>query len=342
MLTVLTDPPDPAAAPALRWGILAPGGIAHRFAREVGAHTRSVIAAVGSRDLGRARRFADQYGIARAHGSYEDLVADPDIDAVYIASPHSEHHDHAVLALTAGKPVLVEKAFTLNEAQAAAVFALARQKQLFVMEAMWSRFLPHYARLRQLVADGRLGELRHVTAIHAQSLSLDPLGRFMNPAVGGGALLDLGVYPLACCHMLLGVPDSLVTLGVVAPTGVDRAETIALRWGDTLGTAVADCAGAGLSSLAVVGTAGRVDVPDWFYTPQDLVFTPRGGEPTVLPTRVEGGFQFEAAEAARQIAAGALESPWMTWQDTLDVMRTMDEVRRQLGVRYPQEAAAGD
>ncbi|MDR1807233.1 MAG: Gfo/Idh/MocA family oxidoreductase [Propionibacteriaceae bacterium] len=334
----LLDVPDPMSAPALRWGILGPGGIAHRFAREIPRYTRSTIAAVGSRDQARADQFAREFGLDRAYGSYEALVADPDLDAVYIATPHSCHRDHALLALAAGKPVLVEKSFATSRAEAQQVFDAAREKNLFATEAMWARQLPHYAKLRQLVAAGTLGELRHIVAIHNQALNPDPAFRIMNAALGGGALLDLGVYPLSALHMLAGVPDSLTATGLLTAIGVDRAETAVLRWGSGLiGTAISDCAAASPNTLTVVGTEATADVGHVFYTPQDITVTPRGGEPHVLQTKAEGGFQFEAAEAARRITGGELESPLMTWQDTLDVMGLMDEVRRQVGVTFPWE-----
>ncbi|MDR1450218.1 MAG: Gfo/Idh/MocA family oxidoreductase [Propionibacteriaceae bacterium] len=328
--------PDPAAAPPLRWGIIGPGGIARRFAREIPRHTASVVAAVGSRERGRAERFAREFGVDRAYGSYEELVADPGLDAVYIASPHSAHRDHALLALEAGKPVLVEKAFALSARQAAEVFAAARRLGLFCMEAMWSRFLPHYAALRQLVQGGTLGELRHLLGVHAQSLNLDPGWRMMNPALGGGALLDLGVYPVSLFHFLAGRPESVAACGVLAETGVDLRENLVLGYGQgALAVALNDMSAPGRSPLAVVGSEARVDIDDWFYTPSDLLLTPRGGQPTLVAAKPDGGFQYEAAEAARQIAAGALESPLMPWQATLEVLEILDEARRQLGVEFP-------
>jgi predicted dehydrogenase len=333
--------PDPRSAPAIRWGIIAPGSIARRFAREIPTYTASSIVAVGSRDLGRAESFAQDFGIPRAHGSYEDLVADPEVDAVYVASPHSEHRDHAILALEAGKPVLVEKAFTINARQAGEVFAVAERRGLFVMEAMWSRFLPHYQTLKKLIDEGDLGAIRTVMASHCQSLNLDPAWRMWNPALAGGALLDLGVYPLSCFHYLFGRPSAIVASGILTESGVDLKETITLRYGtDVLAAAINDMSAAGVNRLSIVGDAGRADVADWFYTPQDIKLT-RFREsiegPERLPTATEGGFQFEAAEAARCIVAGKTESSIMSWQDTLDVMVTMDEVRRQLGAHFPGE-----
>jgi len=329
---------DPMTAPAIRWGILGPGGIARRFAQEIPAYTQSRIAAVGSRDRSRAEQFIADHlagGEVRAYGSYADLVADPDIDAIYVSTPHSEHHDHAILALEAGKPVLVEKAFALSAGQAAEVFAVARRQGLFAMEAMWSRFLSHYAVARDMIAAGELGEVRFALATHAQSLNLDPAWRMMNPALGGGALLDLGIYPLSFFHWLLGAPDRVEATGVLTSTGMDLRESIVCRYGESLAVAYDDMGASGACSAQVVGTKGRLEIPARFYCPQDLVFTPLGGEPRVVATQDQGGFQFEAAEAARCIAAGLLESPTMPWASTVEVLGMTDEVRHQLGVSFP-------
>ncbi|MDR1387438.1 MAG: Gfo/Idh/MocA family oxidoreductase [Propionibacteriaceae bacterium] len=337
-MTALDLVPDPMAAPALAWGILAPGGIARRFASEIPRHTQSRILAVASRDAGRAAEFARQFGVHRAYGSYQQLVEDPDVDAVYIASPHSEHAAHAELALLAGKPCLVEKAFAVNAAQARRVFALARSQRLFCMEAMWARFLPHYAALRKLVAQGRLGQILGLLASHAQALDPDPTARLWNPALAGGALLDLGVYPLSLAQMLLGRPDRVQAQGQLTDTGVDLWESITLTYGRTWAVLTNDMAASGANQASIIGSQARVDIPGWFYPPADLELTEVGGRTELWSTKVEGGFQFQAAEAARQIKAGALESDVMPWRDTVEVLETADQVRRQLGLRYPGES----
>jgi len=334
-------PLDPQAAPAIRWGIIGPGGIAQRFAREVPMYTRSRIVAVGSRDLSRAQEFvghalASSQGV-RTYGSYEELVADDGIDAIYIASPHSEHHDHAVTALEAGKPVLVEKAFTLSATQAESVFSTADDHHLFAMEAMWSRFLPHYTVMSQILRSGELGEVHSIVGVHAQSLNLDPTWRLMNPALGGGALLDLGIYPLSLIQWLWGVPDRIRATGTLTATGVDLRESISLWYGDRLAVAYADMGAAGKSSLQIVGTKARLEVQDWFYTPQDLTMTMVDGRSRVFTTKVEGGFQYEAAEVAWCISQGLTESTVMPWRDTVEVLRIADAVRAELGVSYPGE-----
>jgi len=335
MITV----PDPMEAPAIRWGILGPGAIAHRFAQEVPAYTRSRIVAVGSRDSGRAAAFASECLTpeVRAYGSYEDLVADPDVDAIYVCTPHSEHKDNALLALRAGKPVLVEKAFALNASQARTVFEEAGARGLFAMEAMWSRFLPHYAAMRQILESGELGEVTSIVGCHAQALNMDPLWRMMNPALGGGALLDLGIYPLSLIQWLWGKPDRIRATGVLTSTGVDLRENITLWYGDRLAMAYADMGATGKNSLQIDGKEGCLEIADWFYTPQDLVLDLAGSEPRVIPGKVPGGFQYEAAEVARCLASGRTESPMMPWASTVEVLEITDEVRSQLGVVFPNE-----
>jgi predicted dehydrogenase len=295
------------------------------------------VLAVASRDAGRAADFARQFGVHRAYGSYQQLVEDPEVDAVYIASPHSEHAAHAEMALLAGKPCLVEKAFTVNAAQARRVFACARSQGLFCMEAMWARFLPHYAALRRLVARGELGQLVGLLASHAQSLDPDPTARLWNPALAGGALLDLGVYPLSLAQMLLGRPERITAQGQLTATGVDLWESVSLSYGRSWAVLAHDMGAAGANHASIIGAAARVDIPGWFYQPADLVLTRSGEEPEVLATQVAGGFQYEAAEAARQIKAGALESEIMPWADSVAVLEIADEVRRQIGLRYPVE-----
>jgi predicted dehydrogenase len=330
--------PDPAAAPALRWGVLGTGGIAHRFAREIPAFTASKIAAVGSRSLDKARAFAAEMDVPRAYGSYAELVADPELDAVYVASPHSEHHDHALLALQAGKPVLVEKAFARSAAEAREVFAAAQERGLFAMEAMWSRFLPHYRSVVAAVRDGVLGDVVAIAAQHGQHLVFGPEHRLWNPALAGGALLDLAVYPLSLIHALLGAPDEVHAFGSLTGLGVDAAETLVVRHGPvTTSVAQASMLTAMANQATISGTLGRIDIERTFYNPADAVLTLHDGSVERLPGRHQGGFQYEAAEVARQVAAGRTESPVMPWQDTIEVMEMMDEARRQLGVVFPGE-----
>ncbi len=193
----------------LHWGILGTGGIAHAFAADLVHTDTGEIVAVGSRSQEGADRFGEQYGIGRRHGSYEALAADPDVDAIYVATPHPFHHENTLLALGAGKHVLVEKAFTMNAAQALELVAAARARGLFLMEAMWTRFLPHVVEIRRLLAEGALGRVVTVMADHGQWFAFDPSSRLFAPELGGGALLDLGVYPVSFASMVLGTPTRI-------------------------------------------------------------------------------------------------------------------------------------
>ncbi len=333
----LPTAPDPREAPPLRWGILGAGGIARTFARQVPAYSSGRVVAVGSRDRARAAAFAEELDIATAHGGYADLVGADDVDAVYVATPHSEHREHALLAIEAGKHVLVEKAFTRSAAEAREVFAAARERGVFVMEAMWTRFLPHMVAVRHLVRSGAIGEPVSVHADHGQRLDGNPDGRLLNLALAGGALLDLGVYPLSFAHDLLGTPDAVVAAGALAETDVDGQETVLLRYGHR---ALAVCSATLWARTpcraAVSGTEGMIEIDGPFYGPTAFTVT-RGDEQVTVRPRHEGGFQYEAAEVARCVAEGRTESETMSWADTLAVMTTMDEVRRQVGVVYPGE-----
>lgn len=330
---------DPLAAPTLRWGILAPGLIAHTFARAVLSHTRGEIVAVGSRSRDRAQTFANEYDIAGVHGSYEELVADPQVQAVYVASPHSEHREHALLAIAAGKHVLVEKSFTRNAAEAQEVVDAARAAGVFCMEAMWTRFLPHQVALRSVLERGEIGEVISLVADHGQAFGhMPPTHRLHNPELAGGALLDLGVYPVSFAHDVLGVPDRIQALGSLTPTGVDGQISISLGYGERVQAALQTTLWSRTATTAVIGgTEGRVEIDSDFYRPTSFRVIRNDGTWWAYDREVEGGFQFQAAEVARRVADGATESEVISLDNTLEVMRTMDEVRRQVGVSYPGE-----
>ena len=337
--------PDPMEAPPIRWGILAPGGIANVFADAVHEGTRSRVVAVGSRAIERAREFAGRHGVERAHGSYADLVADPDVDAVYVASPHSEHHEHALLALRAGKPVLVEKAFTRNLHEAEEVLSTAEDAGLLAAEAMWSRYLPHYDVIRRTVEAGTLGDVVLVDADHGQLLWPDGPARLSQPELAGGALLDLGVYPVSFADHVLGGLDAVRAGGTLTALGVDATTTIEAR-GPAGGLAHLWCSMAAATSCParVVGTRARLEVVGGrFYDVRSGVRLV-GPDESVLdefvPSVTTHGFRFEAAEVARALAEGRVETWSMPWAATRRVMAAMDEVRRQVGVVYPGEGSA--
>ena len=332
--------PDPMTAPPVRWGVLGPGHIASTFVAAVREGTRSDVVAVGSRSPERARAFAERHVVPRAHGSYEELVADDGLDAVYIASPHSEHHAHALLALRAGRAVLVEKAFARNLAETDEVLGVARDAGLLVAEAMWSRYLPSYDVVRRTVDDGTLGEVVLVQADHGQRLYPDGPRRLSDPALAGGALLDLGVYPVAFADHVLGPLDDVAARGVLGPEGVDVTVGVTGRAGAALARMTCTMAAATGCTATVAGTAARLELGSRFYglgTTVRLV----GPDDTVLdawePESPDHGFRFQVAEVARALAGGRTETWSVPWEATRRVMAVMDAVRRQVGVRYPGE-----
>ena len=330
---------DPRTAPSLRWGILAPGGIAHTFAEGLRDATQQQIVAVGSRSLERAQEFADEFG-GVAYGSYAELVADENVDVVYVASPHSEHHEHALLAIRAGKHVLVEKAFARNAAEAREILEAAESAGVFVMEAMWSRFLPHYDVIRQAVADGLIGDVTWISADHGQHLYPNGPQRLWDPKLAGGALLDLGVYPISFSAMLMPTIDRIQALGSLTDLGVDASEVIALHAPDgVVANATTTMTAQTPNTAVVAGTKGRLEIDGWFYMPNTVRLVDH--DSVVLDTYVSAEsqhtLQYEAAEVARCISEGKRESELMPHSETLRVMQIMDEVRAQLGVRYPGE-----
>jgi len=331
--------PDLMEAPPVRWGVLGAGNIAGSFSDGVRERTASSVVAVGSRDRGKAQDFADHHAPgARAHGSYEELVEDPDVDVVYVATPHSHHLDHALLAIRAGKHLLVEKPITRSAAEARTLLDAARDAGVFCMEAMWTRFLPHVAALRSVVARGEIGEVATVAADFDVRFAYDPKHRLFAPELAGGALLDLGVYPVAFTHDLLGVPASITAVGTRAATGVD--DHVAMIFGyDSGAQAVLHTSSraAGTAAATITGTEGRIEIPEWFLGPTQFRVVRSDGTTSSFESPRGEGKAYEAAEVARRIAAGDTQSPRVTWQDTLDVMGMLDELRRQVGVVYPGE-----
>jgi len=341
-----------------RWGILGTGNIAHQFARALTDLPGHRLQAVGSRSAEKARAFADEFAHAdqdnvrahasyedlardqdnvRAHASYEDLARDPEVDAIYIATPHPAHAPNALMCLLYGKHLLVEKPFTLNAQEAEAIILTARDKGLFVMEAMWTRFFPLMDRVREMIRDGAIGEPRMLQADFGYRSDKGPEHRHLNRKLGGGALLDVGVYPLSLAHMLFGPPEKVAGVAHMGVTGVDEEAAITTLHEDgriaCLTTAVVLRTP---QEAHILGTAGRIHANWW--QPKAMTLTRADGSEELIEVPYEGnGYRYEAEEAARCIRAGMLESPLMTLQETLDLMRTMDTLRASWGLKYPGE-----
>ncbi|GAA3057846.1 Gfo/Idh/MocA family oxidoreductase [Streptomyces roseofulvus] len=328
-------------AETVRWGVLATGGIAERFVTDLAELDGAEVVAVASRTEASARAFADRFGIARAYGGWDGLFADPEVDVVYVATPHHAHREAAGRALEAGKAVLCEKALTLNAREAEELVALARERGLFLMEAMWMYCNPLIRRIAELVRDGAIGEVRTVQADFGLVGPADPGHRLRDPAVGGGALLDLGVYPVSFAQLLLGEPDSVQAYARLSPEGVDLNTGMLLGWSDSGASALLSCSLEADTPLtaSVTGTKGRIDVPRGFFFPERFTLLRHGAEPKEFTDSDDPhSLRHEAAEVMRCLRAGETESPLVPLDGSLAVMRTLDAVRDRVGVRYPQEA----
>jgi predicted dehydrogenase len=323
----------------LRWGILATGLIARLFTADL-LRFGHKVSAVASRSRQNADRFAAQFGIPNAHGSYEALFADPEIDIIYVATPHPLHAGNAIAALEAGKHVLVEKPFTINAAEAQKVVDVAERRGLVALEAMWTRFLPHMIRIREIVASRTLGEVRSVVADHTQDLPDDPTHRLNALNLGGGALLDLGIYPISFVWDILGAPQSVQATARFKATGADAEVATLFRHAGgavSLTLSISDAAGPNVAT--VIGTQGRIDIDTVWYMPTKFrVYDTQGNVVEEFNSSVQGrGMQYQAAEVERLIRTEQLTSEILPLTETVAIMRTLDAIRAQIKLRYPGE-----
>lgn len=324
----------------IRWGIISTGGIAHAFARGLRHLPDAEIVAVGSRSQASADEFGDQYGIANRYDSYEALVADERVDVVYIGTPHAFHADNMRLALGAGKHVLCEKAFTINAAEAAECIALARERGLFLMEAMWTRYIPAIVRLREWIRDGLIGEPRMVQAGLNVDLPYDPQHRVYNPELGGGAMLDVGIYPIAFACMILGLPQTVSHQVQMGETGVDEHAAFLFGYDDGRAALLSFNVRQLLPNEVIIkGTRGYIRVHPPMHHPTRLTLYQTGGdklEDFDIPYE-SSGLNYEAAEVHRCLRAGLTESDAMPLDETLAIMRLMDAARADWGLVYPND-----
>lgn len=327
------------AGRGLRWGILATGAIAELFAADARAAGID-LAAVGSRAQESAEAFARRFDIARIHGSYRELLTDDQVDIVYIATPHPYHAQLALAAIAQGKHVLVEKPFALTGDEAEQVRGAAAAAGVLAMEAMWTRYLPHMTRIRRLVRSGALGEVRAVLADHTQRLSDDPAHRLNALELGGGALLDLAVYPVAFAWDLLGAPTTVTAHARLGPTGADTEIGIVMthRTG-ALSTSISSSRAAGPNMAAAVGTEARIQIdPVWYGAAPFRLIAADGAVIEEFAGAVTGrGMQYQALAAEEYVASGALDSDVLPIAESVAIMRCLDEIRGQVGVHYPQE-----
>lgn len=324
----------------IRWGIIGAGNISSTFATALNSMRDVKLAAVASRNLNRAEEFAKKFGIDKAYGSYEELAADPEIDVIYIGTPHPEHKENAALCIKHGKAVLCEKSFTLNEKDSLYLTTLAAEHRVFLMEAMWTKFLPVTRKVKEWLKEGRIGELRHIRASFGFYTEFNPDSRLYNPELGGGALLDVGVYPITyVIHMVDCLPEQVLSSAVIGKTGVDERNVILMKFPQGILAELSSAVSAEIGYDAeMIGDKGRIYVPRFWCAEEAMLYNSRNElEETIeFPFQVNG-YVHEAEEVNRCLREGLLESTLLPLKDTLSIMRIMDGIRSEWGLKYPEE-----
>lgn len=322
----------------LRWGILGAGSIARKFAAGLVSAEAAKLVAIGSRSQDKADAFGGEFDIPNRHGSYEALVDDADVDAIYVATPHPMHRPNSILCIEAGKAVLCEKPFTVNADEAREVIAAARDKGVFLMEAMWSRFLPAMVKLRELLDGDAIGEVRMILGDFGFRCGWDPDSRLMDPALAGGALLDVGVYPISLASMILGQPTGVAGSAHIGETGVDEQAGMVLTYaGGALAVLATGMRTATPHEAWILGTDGRIHLHAGWWSGSRITVCKADHAEDIDVGAVGNGYNYEADEVARCIAAGKTASDVMPLDETVSIMETMDRLRALWGLKYPME-----
>lgn len=323
----------------IKWGILGTGGIASAFARDLAFAKNTEKFAVGSRTKESAAKFAEEHGVSRAYGSYEELVQDPDVDAIYVATPHPFHKDNVLACLRAGKAVLCEKPFTINSGELEEIIQFARDQKLFLMEAMWTRFLPPIVKVKEWIDSGEIGEVLLVKADFGFRAPWDPEWRLLNPALGGGALLDVGIYPVTFASMIFGTkPEKILSTAHIGETGVDEQFSILMSYPSGKTATLNGAFRIGLTNEAYIhGTEGYIRIPSFHSAKSAFLYKDGEEVETFNDDRKSAGYAFEIEEVGRCLSQGLLESPVVPLDESLEIMKLMDEIRGQWGLKYPFE-----
>jgi predicted dehydrogenase len=321
------------------WGIIGTGGIARAFAFDLQRLPDHKVAAVGSRSAQKGHAFAAEFADCASYGSYEELVADTKIDGIYVATPHPTHVSNTLLALRAGKPVLCEKPFAVNAIEAKLMIDTARQKNLALMEAMWTRFLPHMKKTREILTDGAIGRVVSVEADHGQRLAPLQIPRLMLPEFAGGALLDLAIYPVSLAHMVLGPPEKIMASAVFTPEGVDGQTTVIFDYASGAQAILTANMIVETPCRAVIsGTSGRIEIDGTFYRPTTMRIVLNDGSVTEYANEYQGGgLREQAIEFADLVRSGKTESSQLNLDETLRIMETMDDIRGLIKLKFPFE-----
>lgn len=324
----------------IRWGILGTGSIAKKFATGLKSIEDAQIAAIGSRKQETAVAFAREFGAGRAHASYDALASDPDVDVIYVSTPHQLHCENTLLCLDRGKAVLCEKPFAINAREAQRMAARARDKKLFLMEAMWTRFLPAMMQVKEWIATGRIGEPRMVKGDFGFRADVNAEGRLFNPEFGGGSLLDVGVYPISFASMVFGgTPTAIAGAAHLGETGVDEQAGYLLTYeGGKLAVLASGIRTETPYDAYVLGAEGMIRVHSPFWCATTATLTRSGHDPVTFSIPHQGnGYEYQAMEVMRRLRAGELESPGMSLEESIVIMQTMDRIRAQWGLKYPME-----
>ena len=324
----------------INWGIMGTGQIARKFAKDLKFVSDAKLLGVGSRHKSSADEFGDRFNVPRRYAAYDELASDPEIDVIYIATPHSRHHDNSLLCLSAGKHVLCEKPFTINRRQAEEVITAAREKNLFLMEAMWSRFVPVYQKVSEWINNGRIGTIRMITADFGFRAPWDADHRLFNPELGGGALMDVGIYTLDLPRWILQKePKVIKSWAEIGETGVDEQSAYILGYDEGELAVLSSAVRTQTPQEAVImGTDGSIKIHRPFWNPQKVTINDSGEDTTVsLPIENGLGYQFEAMEVMNCLRKGKSESDIMPLQTTLKNMQLLDTIRDQWGLKYPGE-----
>ena len=319
-----------------RWGIIGPGKIAKKFAAALPLAGNAILHAVASNNAERAQAFAEENGAAKWYDSYEQLAADPDIDAIYIAVPHAFHAENALLCLNHGKPVLCEKPMALNRKQVQQMVDAAKQNNVFLMEAMWTRFLPAIEKALELVNNGSIGDVKYVRGDFGFYSAPDPRGRLFDLNLGGGSLLDIGVYPLSLCLAVLGEPSHITATGHLAETGADDACMAVLQYSNGAIASAFSTMNAFTSLTAEIsGSEGNITIPSAWYKNNTFTLMRMGEEKQIFTFEpVVNGFEYQIREVMRCLEQGLIESPKMSHDFSLLLSGTMDSIRGEIGVKY--------
>ncbi|WP_112181944.1 Gfo/Idh/MocA family protein [Paraliobacillus zengyii] len=323
----------------LKWGILATGGIAATFAKDLAYVDNGECYAVGSRNLEHAKKFADEHGASIAYGSYQELAEDPDVDVIYVATPHPYHKENVLTCLRAGKAVLCEKPFTVNTAELEELIIFAREKQLFLMEAMWTRFLPAIQKVREWLDDDKIGEVQLVKADFGFRAPWDPEWRLLNPKLGGGALLDAGIYPVSFASMVFGAnPEKIMSTVEIGETGVDERFSMLLKYQNGKTASLNGAIRLSLTNEATIhGTKGYIRIPSFLNAHEAHLHVDKEEVESFVDDRTSSGYKFEAEEVGRLLENGRLESDVISLDQSHEIMKLMDRIRDQWELRYPFE-----